>query len=163
MIFVGQARTQYSRQETRNRPGNHTISPRVHWQAVVHRFLGELVVRRLRARVMPDLKEAVTQRPRPKDQLGSALVNDEHLRHGDEVCRRGADPIAELPRRRRPAGQAFGRAGIPLGILIGADGTVRFYQTGIWQASELRSAISDLGPAVQRRYFRQRPIHGDGR
>jgi len=42
-------------------------------------------------------------------------------------------------------GKAFQREGIPLGVLIDADGKVAFYESG-YEISELRSAIAKLGP-----------------
>ena len=42
-------------------------------------------------------------------------------------------------------GKAFQREGIPLGVLIDADGKVAFYETG-YEISDLRSAIAKLGP-----------------
>jgi cytochrome c biogenesis protein CcmG/thiol:disulfide interchange protein DsbE len=42
-------------------------------------------------------------------------------------------------------GKAFGREGIPLGVLIGADGKVKFYQAG-YDIAELRDAIAKLAP-----------------
>ncbi len=42
-------------------------------------------------------------------------------------------------------GKAFHREGIPLGVLIGADGKVIFYRTG-YEISDLRAAVAKLGP-----------------
>jgi thiol-disulfide isomerase/thioredoxin len=42
-------------------------------------------------------------------------------------------------------GKAFHRAGIPLGVLIDADGKVTFYKAG-YGIAELRTAIAKLGP-----------------
>lgn len=41
-------------------------------------------------------------------------------------------------------GEAFHREGIPLGVLINADGRILFYQSG-YEISDLRTAISKLG------------------
>ena len=42
-------------------------------------------------------------------------------------------------------GDAFGRSGIPLGVLIDSQGTIKFYAVG-FDISELRAAIAELGP-----------------
>ena len=42
-------------------------------------------------------------------------------------------------------GKAFQRHGIPLGVLIDADGKIVFYQSG-YEISDLRAAIAKLGP-----------------
>jgi len=42
-------------------------------------------------------------------------------------------------------GKAYQRQGIPLGVLIDADGTVAFYESG-YEISDLRAAIARLGP-----------------
>ena len=42
-------------------------------------------------------------------------------------------------------GKAFHREGIPLGVLVDADGKVTFYQSG-YDISDLRTAIAKLGP-----------------
>jgi thiol-disulfide isomerase/thioredoxin len=42
-------------------------------------------------------------------------------------------------------GKAFHREGIPLGVLIDADGKVTFYGSG-YEISDLRAAIAKLGP-----------------
>jgi thiol-disulfide isomerase/thioredoxin/outer membrane lipoprotein-sorting protein len=42
-------------------------------------------------------------------------------------------------------GKAFHREGIPLGVLIDADGKVTFYRSG-YEISDLRAAIAKLGP-----------------
>src|SRR3984957_7462829 len=42
-------------------------------------------------------------------------------------------------------GKAFHRVGIPLGVLLDADGKVTFYQTG-YGIGDLRAAIAKLGP-----------------
>jgi len=42
-------------------------------------------------------------------------------------------------------GKAFHRFGIPLGVLIDAEGKITFYQSG-YEIDDLRSAIAKLGP-----------------
>jgi len=42
-------------------------------------------------------------------------------------------------------GKAFGREGIPLGVLIDADGKITFYETG-YEIAELRAAVAKLAP-----------------
>jgi thiol-disulfide isomerase/thioredoxin/outer membrane lipoprotein-sorting protein len=42
-------------------------------------------------------------------------------------------------------GQAFGRDGVPLGVLIDAEGNVAFYESG-YTVADLRAAIAKLGP-----------------
>lgn len=42
-------------------------------------------------------------------------------------------------------GKAFQRRGIPLGVLIDAEGTITFYKSG-YEISDLRAAIAKLGP-----------------
>lgn len=42
-------------------------------------------------------------------------------------------------------GKAFGREGIPLGVLVDADGKVTLYETG-YEVSTLRTAIAKLSP-----------------
>ncbi|MFZ0770869.1 MAG: TlpA family protein disulfide reductase [Candidatus Sulfotelmatobacter sp.] len=42
-------------------------------------------------------------------------------------------------------GKAFQREGIPLGVLVDADGKVTFYKSG-YEISDLRAAIAKLGP-----------------
>jgi thiol-disulfide isomerase/thioredoxin len=59
-----------------------------------------------------------------------------------------ADKHADWPNYHDGDGtisKAFARVGVPLGVLIDADGKVVFYQFG-FQVSELRKAIARLGP-----------------
>ena len=42
-------------------------------------------------------------------------------------------------------GKAFRRTGIPLGVLVDADGKVTFYKSG-YGIADLRSAVAKLGP-----------------
>ena len=42
-------------------------------------------------------------------------------------------------------GKAFHRVGIPLGVLLDADGKITFYKTG-YGIGDLRTAIAKLGP-----------------
>jgi hypothetical protein len=43
-------------------------------------------------------------------------------------------------------GKAFHRTGIPLGVLIDANGQITFYKSG-YGIAELRAAVAKLGPA----------------
>lgn len=42
-------------------------------------------------------------------------------------------------------GKAFHRVGIPLGVLVDAEGKITFYKSG-YGIAELRAAIAKLGP-----------------
>jgi len=53
--------------------------------------------------------------------------------------------VDQLSRRGCSLGKAFHRIGIPLGVLIDANGQITFYKSGSGIA-ELRAAVAKLGP-----------------
>ncbi len=95
-------------------------------------------------KVMPDLKKLYAETA-AKGLAWISIDNDEDPDTATKYVAAEQIPWPNYHDADGLLGKAFGREGIPLGILIGADGTVRFYQTG-YSISELRSAISNLGP-----------------
>jgi hypothetical protein len=80
--------------------------------------------------------------PRP-DPL--ALLNEVSQRYAAKFISREKIPWFNCHDADGSLGKAFQREGIPLGVLIDADGKVTFYQTG-YEIPDLRAAIAKLGP-----------------
>jgi thiol-disulfide isomerase/thioredoxin len=95
-------------------------------------------------KLMPDLKKLYAETA-PKGLAWISIDNDEDP---DTVTKYLATEQIPWPNYHDAdglLGKAFGRDGIPLAVLIGADGTVKFYAMG-YSIAELRAAIANLGP-----------------
>lgn len=74
-----------------------------------------------------------------------SIDNDEDARLASKFMSSEHVPWPNYHDENGSMGEAFHREGIPLGVLIGADGKVIFCESG-YEISELRAAIAKLGP-----------------
>ena len=94
--------------------------------------------------LVPDLVKLYDETA-PKGLVWLSVDNDENPDLAEKFIAQQHIPWRNYHDLDGTLGSAFQRNGIPLGILIDAQGTIRFYSSG-YEAKDLRSAISKLGP-----------------
>ncbi len=93
--------------------------------------------------IMPDLKRLYAQ-TESKGLAWISIDSDEDASTASKVLAREKIPWANYHDEDSSLGKAYQREGIPLGVLIDADGKIVFYKSG-YEIAELRGAISKLG------------------
>jgi thiol-disulfide isomerase/thioredoxin len=81
----------------------------------------------------------------PKGLVWLGIDNDENPEAAEKFISQEHIPWRNYHDLDGAMGAAFQRNTIPLGVLIDAQGTIRFYEAG-YEAKDLQSAISKLGP-----------------
>lgn len=94
--------------------------------------------------LMPHLGELYAE-IKGKDLAWMSIDNDEDSTSAAEFLADQHIPWPNYHDEDGSLGKAFHREGIPLGVLIDADGKVVFHQSG-YEISDLRAAIAKLGP-----------------
>lgn len=94
--------------------------------------------------LMPDLTKLYAE-TQGKGLVWMSVDSDDDSSAAAEFISREHIPWPNYHDEDGSLGKAFGRFGIPLGVLIDAEGKVTFYESG-YEISELRTAIAKLGP-----------------
>lgn len=94
--------------------------------------------------LMPDLKKLYAE-TESKGLAWVSVDSDEESKTAAEFVSREHIPWPNYHDADGSLGKAYQREGIPLGVLIDAEGKVAFYESG-YEIAELRSAIAKLGP-----------------
>lgn len=94
--------------------------------------------------LMSDLKKLYGE-TESKGLAWVSVDSDEDSKTAAEFLSREHIPWPNYHDEDGSLGRAYQREGIPLGVLIDADGKVGFYESG-YEIAELRSAIAKLGP-----------------
>jgi thiol-disulfide isomerase/thioredoxin len=94
--------------------------------------------------MVPDLVKLYGETA-PKGLVWLGIDNDENPEAAEKFISQKHIPWRNYHDLDGAMGAAFQRNSIPLGVLIDAQGTIRFYATG-YEMKDLQSAISRLGP-----------------
>lgn len=94
--------------------------------------------------LMPELSK-LYQETANKGLVWMSIDNDEDADDAGKFLAENHIPWPNYHDADGSMGKAFQREGVPLGVLIDADGKVVFYESG-YGISELRTAIAKLGP-----------------
>jgi len=94
--------------------------------------------------LMPDLKKLYSETEN-KGMAWISVDNDDDASTALVFLSREKIPWPNYHDQDGSLGKAFQREGIPLGVLIDAEGKITFYESG-YEISELRAAIAKLGP-----------------
>lgn len=94
--------------------------------------------------MVPDLVK-LYEETAPKGLVWLGIDDDENPEAAEKFISQEHIPWRNYHDLDGAMGAAFQRNGIPLGVLIDAQGTIRFYAAG-YETKDLQSAISKLGP-----------------
>ena len=94
--------------------------------------------------LMPELKKLYSETA-PKGLVWMSIDNDETPETATKYVATEHLPWPDYHDGDGAIGDAFGRHGIPLCVLVGSDGMIKFYDVGFGIA-EVRAAIAKLGP-----------------
>jgi thiol-disulfide isomerase/thioredoxin len=97
--------------------------------------------------LLPDLKKLYSETEN-KGMVWISVDNDDDASCALAFLSREKIPWPNYHDQDGSLGKAFQREGIPLGVLIDAEGKITFYESG-YEISELRAAIAQLGPAFR--------------
>jgi thiol-disulfide isomerase/thioredoxin len=95
---------------------------------------------------MPQLKSLYSETA-PKGLVWISVDGDDNPAEVDSFLAEQQIPWPNYHDNDGSLGKAFGRQGLPLGVLIDAEGKVTFYKAG-YDVAELRTAISKLIPEI---------------
>ena len=97
--------------------------------------------------MVPDLVKLYDETA-PKGLVWLGIDNDENPEAAEKFISQQHIPWRNYHDLDGAMGAAFQRNGIPLGVLIDAQGTIKFYAAG-YEMKDLQSAISKLGPEFE--------------